>query len=288
MGRHWFRLGLAIVRSWLGADRTADLVSRSYDRIADGYDSAWTSHMRDLSSAMLDRLAPPPGADCLDLTCGTGFLTAELARRTGGRVIGVDASAGMIDVARRLHGQRCEFVQADILPYLRTVRPRSLDVITCGWGLGYSRPLQVIRLAVRALRPGGRLGIIDNSLFSLAEVLWASMLAFAETPEALSHLMRVRFLPHSAVLAGLMRLHGLAVTHAADGSRSYRVADGQSAIARLTGTGAAAGFEFAAQDEVRDAVFRRFAEILEGRYRGQPAVRVTHRYLAAIGRRFGR
>jgi hypothetical protein len=161
-------------------------------------------------------------------------------------------------------------------------------VITCGWGLGYSRPVSVIRHAARVLRPGGRIGIIDNSLFSLAEVLWASTLAFAENPDALTHVMRVRFLPNSASLATIMRLHGLAVSHASDGSRTYFVPDGESAIARMTATGAAAGFEFAADDACRDQIFRRFAEILESRYKTQRGVPITHRYLTAIGTRIER
>ena len=102
--RHWLAFACRLVRL-AGRPRaaTADLVRSSYDRIAAGYDEAWTAHMRDLSLELLDRLAPPAGARCLDLTCGTGFITAELARRCATRPIGVDASAGMLDVARRRH-----------------------------------------------------------------------------------------------------------------------------------------------------------------------------------------
>lgn len=288
MKRYWARLGLRIMRNRLVRDRTSELISRSYDRIADGYDAAWTSHMRDLSASMLDHLTLPKGATCLDLTCGTGFLTTELARRTEGRVIGVDASAGMIQTAREQHGNTCEYVQADIVDYLRMLPPRSFDVISCGWGLGYSRPLSVIRHAARVLRPGGELGIIDNSLFSLAEVLWTSILAFAETPDALTHVLRVQFLPNSATLATIMRLNGLAIRHREDGKRMYTVPDGQSAITRLTATGAAAGFEFAATEASRDAIYKRFAEILENRYKTSKGVPITHRYLMTIGKHIER
>jgi len=288
MKRHWARLGMQIVRSRLGRDRTSEWISHSYDRIAGGYDDAWTNHMRDLSASMLDRLDLPKGATCLDLTCGTGYLTTELDRRTGGRVIGVDASAGMIRTARERHGHACEYVQADIVDYLRALPPKSFDVITCGWGLGYSRPLSVIRHAARVLRPGGELGVIDNSLFSLAEVLWTSILTFAEMPEALTQVMRVRFLPNSATLAAIMRLNGLAIRHQEDGKRTYTVPDGSSAITRLTATGAAAGFEFAAMEAGRDALFQRFAEILENRYKTNEGVPITHRYLMTTGKHIER
>jgi ubiquinone/menaquinone biosynthesis C-methylase UbiE len=262
---------------------TGSLVQTSYDRIAAGYDDAWTHHMRGLSAEMVDRLGVWQGAECIDLTCGTGFVTSELARRAGRPAVGVDASAGMIDVAGRRFGDRCVFVQADALAFLRSRPGASADIVTCGWGLGYTRPWAVIREVARVLRPGGRFGVIDNTLFSLAEVLRASILAFAERPEALAHVMRVRFLPGASILAAMMRLSGLAVRDAWNGAKTYHVRDGNEAIARLTATGAAAGFEFAAWPDERSRIFRRFTEIVEERYAGQPGIPITHRYLAAIG-----
>jgi len=282
--RRWLLLGLrAAALLARPRSRTQQLIRDSYDHIAAGYDHAWTDHMRDLSVQMLGRLDPPPGARCADLTCGTGFIAAEVAARTGGEVVGVDVSAGMLEVARQMHGRSCRFVQDDALAWLKRQPSRSFDVITCGWGLGYTQPIGAVREIARVCRLGGRVGIIDNSLFSLAGVLWASLQAFAEQPAALQHAMNVRFLPHSLVLATIMRAAGLAVTDAWDGAKSYTVPDGRAAIERLTATGAAAGFEFAVDADRRDAVFGRFAEILEGR-RGEP-VRITHRYLAAVGRR---
>jgi SAM-dependent methyltransferase len=282
--RRWPVLAARVARLlWRQQERTGDLVRGSYDRIAAGYDDAWTHHMRDLSLKLLDRLAPREEAIGLDLTCGTGFVTAELNRRTGGRTIGIDSSAGMLEIARSRYGDRCEFVQADAVDYLQSCRRRSVDIVTCAWGLGYSRPLTVIREISRILRPGGRVGIIDNTLFSLAGVIWSSILAFAERPAALRHAMQVRFLPASCVLAAVMRANGLGVVAAYDGSRTYYVPDGRAAIARLTATGAAAGFEFATDEKHREEVFGRFAEIIERTSMTERGVAITHRYLAATG-----
>jgi len=285
--RHWLRLAGRIAHLLIRQpQQTSALVRRSYDAAASGYDAAWTEHMRDLSLGMLDRLDAGAGAECIDLTCGTGFVTAELAARTGGRVIGVDTSEGMLGVARKRNAGGCEFVQADALAYLRERPTRSADVVTCAWGLGYTRPMAVIRHAARVLRPGGRIGIIDNTLTSLAGILWAAMLTFAERPAALTHVMKVRFLPHRLALAAAMRLCSIRVVGSWSGVRTTYVSGGAEAVARLTATGAAAGFEFATTDADREAVFSRFADVLETRcgpdIRGLP---ITHRYLAAIGER---
>jgi SAM-dependent methyltransferase len=282
--RRWLALAARVGRLLLSQpERTGDLVARSYDAAAGGYDGAWTDHMRHLSLAMLDRLDPPRGAACLDVACGTGFLTAELSRRTGRAATGLDASAGMLAAARAARGEECRFVWADAADYLAALPPRSVDVVTCGWALGYTRPIAVVRQIARVLRPGGRVGIIDNTLMSLREVLWAAARVFAERPAALRHVMRVRFLPRSSVLAAVMRACGLSVRWTGDGAKTYWCRDGRAAIDRLTATGAAAGFEFAADAEHTEAIFARFAEVMEERNGTDRGVPVTHRWLAAVG-----
>ncbi len=284
--RHWLAFVYRLVRlAGRPSEATSELIRSSYDRIAGGYDAAWTDHMRGLSLELLDRLTPPFGARCLDLTCGTGFVAAELARRCGTRPVGVDASAGMLDVARREHGATCDFVVADALEYLRAQPAGCADIVTCGWGLGYIRPWKVLGQIVRVLRPGGQVAIIDNSLFSLWRVIWCATKTFAERPEALDHVMKVRFLPGSRTLAWMMAARGLRPTYTADGSKSYVVATGDEAIARLTATGAAAGFEFAARPEMKDEIFSRFARNLERDCSGPAGLEITHRYLAAIGQK---
>ncbi|TDD15402.1 class I SAM-dependent methyltransferase [Nonomuraea diastatica] len=90
-----------------------------------------------------------PGGTLLDVACGTGLVTRELAGR-GLRVLGVDASAGMARVAagrvRVTLGDGCA------LP----VRDGAVDAVTTIWLLHLlddARP--VIAEAARVVRPGG-------------------------------------------------------------------------------------------------------------------------------------
>lgn len=280
---HWFRLGIRICRLFLSQpQQSSDLITASYDSAAIGYDQAWTSHMRELSLRMLEGLPVIRGERFIDLACGTGFVTGQLSHLMGQRVVGVDASSGMLAIAEKQYGNAANFVHADILEYLSSLGSCSIDGITCAWGLGYSRPLKLASQIARVLRPGGVWGIIDNSLFSLAGVMWASLQAFAEEPKALRHVLKVRFLPSSHVLSATMRRLGLGVRKQFDGSKSFWVPNGKRALDKLMATGAAAGFEFAAEPQLHDNIFDRFAQILDLKHTDS-GIAITHRYLAATG-----
>lgn len=265
--------------------RAAGLVTQSYNRISDGYNEAWTSHMRNLTADMIDRMDIGAGQKALDLTCGTGYATHLIAQKTGRTVIGVDASEGMLHQAVSNYSSRCTFVCADILDYLKTIPDESFDCAACCWGLGYSKPLRVLGEVRRILKKGGRVGIIDNTLFSLREVLWASMLAFMEQPDKLEHIMPFRFLTGRRHLWAWYRLSGLRPVCLWSGKKSYAVGSGKEAIARLQATGAAAGFEYAAKESDAEVIFERFAAIIEQRYSRDGTIPIIHRYLAGVAKK---
>jgi trans-aconitate 2-methyltransferase len=97
-------------------------------------------------------LAPRPGETVLDLGCGTGRLTEEIAR-AGTAVIGIDASAEMIAEARRLYPQlRFEVGDARDFSIAEPV-----DAVFSNAVLHWVRPPDAAVRAVRkALKPGGR------------------------------------------------------------------------------------------------------------------------------------
>ena len=75
----------------------------SYDPIAEMYHTLWADWYLPAAMPALDRLffsRVPAGANILDVCCGSGHVTRELVRR-GYRVTGVDASAGLIAIAKR-------------------------------------------------------------------------------------------------------------------------------------------------------------------------------------------
>lgn len=261
------------------------LVKKSYDRISNNYDHTWTNHMRGLTESLINRLNPKLDDICIDLTCGTGFATNLIAEKTKNRVTGVDSSEGMLTQARNNYDHNCNFIQADILEYLKEQMSSSVDIITCCWGLGYSKPFAVLRQIKRVLKSGGKVAIIDNSLFSLREIIYCSFLTFAEKPEKLHNLMRFKFLPNSWILRAMFRMLNLKTLYSDNGSKSYIVDSGAATIERLRATGAAAGFEYASDEKDEEQIFKRFAEIIEEKYMTSNGITVTHRYLAGIAKK---
>ena len=103
--------------------------------------------------ALLEFVKPDPEQAILDVGCGTGTLTAELALRAG-HVVGIDASPEMvIEASRQFPG--LEFLVADALEY---PFENQFDVVFSNavfhWLPDHDRLLKNIR---SALKPGGRL-----------------------------------------------------------------------------------------------------------------------------------
>ena len=117
------------------------------------------------TSALLDRLDLGDGLTCLDLGCGGGDVTLELARRVGpnGRAVGVDLDEVKLDVARDEARERgaanVTFLTADVhaLPALPP-----FDVVYSRFLLTHLRdPGAIVRSMFDRLRPGGIVGVED-------------------------------------------------------------------------------------------------------------------------------
>jgi demethylmenaquinone methyltransferase/2-methoxy-6-polyprenyl-1,4-benzoquinol methylase len=137
-----------------------------FARIARRYDlnnrlhSMWRDQAWRRAAAKMAQLQP--GEDALDVACGTGDLTAMLAReKAGGRVVGADFCPEMLDLARKKFPHLpIEWVTADAhsLPFADA----SFDVVTIAFGLrNLADPRRALAGFARLLRPGGRLVVLE-------------------------------------------------------------------------------------------------------------------------------
>jgi ubiquinone/menaquinone biosynthesis C-methylase UbiE len=143
-----------------GPERARDLAAR-LERRAKAVDEVAA---RD---AYLDLLEIAPGEHILDVGCGSGAVTREIARRTGrrGLAVGLDPSRELLVVARELAqeagvGDRVEFREGNTLEL--PFPDSSFDAVLCVTVLSHvPRGEAAVPELVRVLRPGGRLGIFD-------------------------------------------------------------------------------------------------------------------------------
>jgi len=135
-----------------------DMADARYDAIAEFYSGGFDSVDDPASQALLELLGPVVGLDVLDVACGHGRITRELARR-GASVVGVDISGQLIgkavqaERAERL-GIRYVHTDASAPGALRGV---SFDAVVCHFGLSDIDDLDGAAAAISgALRPSGR------------------------------------------------------------------------------------------------------------------------------------
>jgi len=159
----------AKVRSMFGA------IARSYDlnnRVHSLWrDQAWRRHA-------VRRAGVKPTDIVLDVACGTGDLTEAFARAGAARVIGVDFTPEMLEIAqgrrRKLRERvagRIEYRLGDAqnLP----IPDASVDVVSIAFGIrNVADPARAVREMRRVLRPGGRVVILEFGRPRWAPVRW--------------------------------------------------------------------------------------------------------------------
>ena len=116
-----------------------------------------------LGRAAMAALAPKAGERILDIGCGAGATSLELAAAVapGGEVLGADISDTLLAVARR----RAEgvsglgFLQADVQAH--PFAPASFDAVFSRFGvMFFADPTAAFANLLRALKPGGRLAFV--------------------------------------------------------------------------------------------------------------------------------
>jgi SAM-dependent methyltransferase len=116
------------------------------------------------TTELLDRVGIAQDADCLDVGCGGGDVTLELARRArAGRVVGIDLDEAKLEIARA----EAREAGADNIDYrCQDLRDLDLgsayDVVHARFVLSHLvDPQAAVNGLVRVLRPGGALIVVD-------------------------------------------------------------------------------------------------------------------------------
>lgn len=120
--------------------------------------------LRPLGETLMDALEIGAGDRVLDVGCGAGATTLELARRVGstGAVLGVDISEPLLGLARHRADESGAFVGFERVDAQTAVLPEhGYDAIFSRFGvMFFADPVAAFRNLARALSDGGRLGFV--------------------------------------------------------------------------------------------------------------------------------
>jgi len=116
--------------------------------------------IKDLSDQLVEKLLPDlKDKNFLDAGCGTGKFCSLAEKKNAARIVGLDLSPNMIEIAR----QQCksaEFRSGDLSSVL--IEENNYDVIVCALVLGHLEHLTpALDSLLKALRHGGVLIITD-------------------------------------------------------------------------------------------------------------------------------
>jgi ubiquinone/menaquinone biosynthesis C-methylase UbiE len=137
---------------------------RGWDRASTCYERFWQRQLQPAQDRLLESLALAPGEAVVDVACGSGALTLSIASAVGqdGRVLATDLSPKMTaatEARASAAGARnvataCR--DAEALDF-----DAAFDVAVCSLGLMYvpDPPAAIVGMH-RALRPGGRIGLL--------------------------------------------------------------------------------------------------------------------------------
>jgi trans-aconitate 2-methyltransferase len=180
--------------------------------------STWDSQLYQSSHAfvwqfgrdLLNMLLPKPGERILDVGCGTGQLTSEIAQ-SGAIVVGVDRSPEMIAAAR----QNYPDLQFDVADITATGYEGEFDAVFSNAALHWVKNQEgAITAIARALKPGGRLVFEMGGHGNIQQIWKAAMQSLAaigvQDPEALSPW----FYPSIGEYAPMLEKRDLEVTFA--------------------------------------------------------------------------
>ena len=169
-------------------------IRKLFDNIATNYDKL--NHILSLNidkgwrrKAVRELVNEHKPLKVLDVACGTGDFTIEIARKVapGSEVIGIDISDGMMAVGRKKIadvGVNAELKVADCenLPY----EDNTFHRISVGFGVRNLEHLQLgLNEMYRVLTPGGKLVILELSVPSNSFLRWCYKLYFLKVLPAI-------------------------------------------------------------------------------------------------------
>lgn len=176
----------------------------------------------ELGKGVVELLAPKAGERILDVGCGTGHLTAEIAA-SGAEVVGIDSSEEMIAEARKKYPRlRFEMMDAREIGF-----SDEFNAVFSNAALHWIKePERVIEGVARVLRPGGRFVAEFGGKGNVAGLIEAFGRASERLGLRSSEEENPWYFPSIGEYSALLEKHGLEVRQAVLFDRPTPLEDG--------------------------------------------------------------
>ncbi|HTZ32214.1 MAG TPA: methyltransferase domain-containing protein [Methylomirabilota bacterium] len=178
-----------------------------------------------MASALLDLLEAKPGELILDIGCGTGHLTAQIAA-TGAHVTGVDRSPEMILQARSEHPA----ITFEVMDVRELSFPQKFDAVFSNATLHWiTNPEPAVAAISSVLKPEGRLVAEFGGKGNVTGVMTALRRAWQSLGQP-QPFPNPWYYPSVAEYSSLLERHGLEVTYALLFERPTPLEDGEDGL----------------------------------------------------------
>jgi ubiquinone/menaquinone biosynthesis C-methylase UbiE len=140
-----------------------------YDPIAELYQLSkrqpWRTHVE--AHTFLGLVGDVTGRAVLDVACGEGFYTRLLKQRGASRVVGIDLSAGMVELARTQEAEHQLGITYQVGDARNLAFDGEFDLVVAAYLLNYARDRSELAAMcagiARCLKPGGRFVTVNSN-----------------------------------------------------------------------------------------------------------------------------
>jgi len=259
---------------------------KDYDKISKYYDNLWTRNMKKYTLRLVNKLNIKKDSKVLDLACGTGFVTFEIAKqlKNSGKIYAVDISKKMLAVAKNKNKYKnIRFIQGNMLEEIQKFPKNYFDFIVCAWALAYTNPKKLLREIFRVLKKKAYVAIIVNRKGTLNNINFAFLNLMRSYPQNIRKVMDIQFrLPKDKdYLKKLFFLVGLTPTKVWQDQKLYNFKKGIQAYNWVKNSSAIAG-----TGQIMNKNFdKEIAKILDTYYSTRKGITIIHKFVAGIARK---
>jgi ubiquinone/menaquinone biosynthesis C-methylase UbiE len=144
-------------------------MTTDYDPIAEQYKRSkqqpWRSYIESFN--LMGMLGDLTGKAVVDLACGEGYYTRRLRQQGAAKVLGVDLSERMIELARAQEAEKPLGIEHLVADCRNLALPDQYDVAVAAYLLNYAQNREELgamcRSLGRCLKPGGRFVTVNSN-----------------------------------------------------------------------------------------------------------------------------